>query len=81
MTERTISEAWSVNDTLRRYPESIAVFNHLGVDSCCGGGASLADAARKAGIEPAEMMRVLNASIESGEFRLLTAITPRRGGR
>lgn len=55
-----------MNDTIRRYPESIAVFNRLGVDSCCGGAASLTDSARDAGIELDTMMSMLNVAIETG---------------
>lgn len=55
-----------MNDTIRRYPESIAVFNQLGVDSCCGGAASLADSARETGIDLDELLSMLNAAIEAG---------------
>lgn len=54
-----------MNDAIRRYPESIAVFNRLGVDSCCGGAASLADSAREAGIEVDELLSILSAAIET----------------
>ncbi|MGK2962218.1 MAG: DUF542 domain-containing protein [Gemmatimonadaceae bacterium] len=66
MTETTITGAWSVNDTIRRHPESIAVFNQVGIDSCCGGAASLADSAREVGIELDDLLNMLNAAIETG---------------
>jgi len=66
MTETTITGEWSVNDTIRQFPESISVFNRLGVDSCCGGAATLADSAREAGIEPGEMISMLTVAIEAG---------------
>lgn len=49
-TEMTISETMSVNETIRRYPEAVAVFNEMGVDACCGGAATLAAAAEDAGV-------------------------------
>ncbi len=52
----------SVNTTIRRFPESIAVFNNLGVDACCGGASSLAEAALEAGIT----FETLIAALESG---------------
>ncbi len=55
-----------MNDTIRRYPESITIFNQLGVDTCCGGAASLADSARGLGIEVDELVSMLNSAIEGG---------------
>lgn len=46
---QTISEInpeWSVNELLLRHPETARVLNERGVDTCCGGGDSLAEAAR-----------------------------------
>ena len=79
MTDRTITDAatsgWSwdqrvrldaaltVNDTLLRHPETMAVFNAFGVDACCGGAASLAEAARTAGVEPVALIEALEGVI------------------
>ena len=40
----------SVNDIVRRFPESVLVFKSLGVDACCRGTSSLEKAAHDAGI-------------------------------
>lgn len=37
----------TVNEIVAQYPDTIAVFNRFGIDSCCGGGVPLADAARR----------------------------------
>ena len=37
--------AWSVNQTIATFPQTVAVFNQFGIDACCGGAASTTDAA------------------------------------
>ena len=45
----------TVNETLLRFPNAVKVFNAFGVDACCGGAATLAEAADDAGI-PLELL-------------------------
>lgn len=52
----------TVNDVLLRHPATVAVFNAFGVDACCGGAASLADAARDAGISLDALLDALRHS-------------------
>jgi iron-sulfur cluster repair protein YtfE (RIC family) len=40
-----IDATWTVDEVLRRHAAAVAVFNAFGVDVCCGGGASLGEAA------------------------------------
>lgn len=49
----------SVNDVLRMAPASAAVFNRFGVDTCCGGGLAIEDAAREAGVSLEELLAAL----------------------
>jgi iron-sulfur cluster repair protein YtfE (RIC family) len=56
----------SVNTTIRRFPESVAVFNQLGVDACCGGANSLAEAALEAGITLETLVAALEAAVPEG---------------
>jgi iron-sulfur cluster repair protein YtfE (RIC family) len=56
----------SVNTTIRRFPESVAVFNQLGVDACCGGANSLAEAALEAGITLETLLAALEAAVPEG---------------
>lgn len=42
-----VNAAAIVNDVLRRYPATVAVFNAFGIDACCGGAVPLAEAARR----------------------------------
>jgi iron-sulfur cluster repair protein YtfE (RIC family) len=61
-----VDPAWSVNEVLRRYPLTGRVLNEYGVDTCCGGGDSLEDAARAANLDPAVLIRALTPAIEAG---------------
>lgn len=49
--ETTIEPTASVNDVISRFPATIPVFNKFGLDTCCGGGAPIADAARRDGAD------------------------------
>ena len=49
-TDTALAPHATVNDTRLRYPVSIKVFNAFGIDACCGGAATLAQAAADAGI-------------------------------
>lgn len=46
----TIDPTWTVNKVVALYPATVSVFNRCGVDSCCGGGVSLAEAATRDGL-------------------------------
>lgn len=53
----------TVNDTIRRYPATVAVFSRYGIDACCGGAAPVAEAAVRHGADPialqTELLRVI----------------------
>ena len=51
----------TVNDVIRMYPESVSVFNELGIDACCGGDALLAEAARRDGVDVGSLLARLDA--------------------
>ena len=42
-----ITADMTVNEIITQHPETVAVFNRLGIDSCCGGALPLAEVARK----------------------------------
>jgi regulator of cell morphogenesis and NO signaling len=56
-----IPESMAVNDAIRLYPETIAVFNDFGIDSCCGGAEPIAEAARRDGADLEELLAALAA--------------------
>jgi hypothetical protein len=52
-TIREIDETTMVRDIAVGYPRTIAVFQRLGVDYCCGGMTDVTTAAKKSGIAAA----------------------------
>ena len=61
----TIGTGTPVNDVIRTYPSSVSVFNELGIDACCGGDASLAEAASRDGVDIGVLMARLDAIVAS----------------
>lgn len=53
----------TVNAVLARWPSTVAPLNALGIDCCCGGGASLRAAAAEAGVPLDVLLAALRASI------------------
>ena len=58
----TIDTETTVNEVIRTYPESVLVFNQLGIDACCGGDASIAEAARRDGVDLRSLLARLHAT-------------------
>jgi iron-sulfur cluster repair protein YtfE (RIC family) len=54
----------TINEIVAQYPDTIAVFNRFGIDSCCGGGVPLADAARRDGADLDALLAALQEAIE-----------------
>ena len=42
-----ITAGMTVNEIITLHPEAVAVFQRHGIDSCCGGGLPLTEAARR----------------------------------
>lgn len=60
-----VDPALSVNETLRRWPAAVAPLSAFGVDTCCGGAASLEAAARDAGVPVAELLAAVATAIDA----------------
>lgn len=60
----TITKDMVINDVIKRYPETIAVFNKHRVDSCCGGGVSIEKTATRDGVDVESLLKALNSAIE-----------------
>jgi regulator of cell morphogenesis and NO signaling len=54
----------TINDIVARYPETIGIFNRFGMDTCCGGAVTVEEAARRDGIDAAEVIAALRRQIE-----------------
>lgn len=53
----------TVNETIRRFPRTVEVFNRHGIDACCGGAAPVAEAAARDGADVAAVLRELRSII------------------
>ena len=62
---KALDTTTTVNDVIQMYPESVGVFNELGIDACCGGDASLAEAASRDGVDLESLRARLAAIIPS----------------
>ncbi len=51
----------TVNDIIARHPATVAVFNAHGIDACCGGAVSVAEAAARDGADLAALLADLEA--------------------
>ena len=59
----TITGDMIINDIIRKYPQTIKVFNDYKVDSCCGGGASIETTAKRDGIDVVGLLKALNEAV------------------
>ena len=62
---RTIEAGMTVNDVLQRFPETVSVFNSFGIDACCGGAASLEEAAHRDGADLVALLDALEAALRT----------------
>ncbi|MGE5700721.1 MAG: DUF542 domain-containing protein [Deltaproteobacteria bacterium] len=49
-----------INDVIKKYPQTIKVFNEYKVDSCCGGGAAIETTAKRDGVDVEGLLKALN---------------------
>ena len=61
---RTVDTAATVNEILAQHPATVSVFNVFGIDACCGGDASLDEAARRDNADVVALIAALDAIID-----------------
>ena len=66
MVSQRINTAETVNEILAKHPAAVSVFNALGIDACCGGDASLSEAARRDGASLDTLLAALDSLILRG---------------
>jgi len=49
----------TVNEAIRLFPVTVAVFNHFGIDACCGGAVPVRAAALRDGADPDQVAAAL----------------------
>lgn len=54
----------TINEIVARHPETIAVFNRFGMDTCCGGGVPVEEAARRDGLDLDPILAALRDAME-----------------
>ena len=59
----TITGDKIINDVIKKYPQTIKVFNDYKVDSCCGGGAPIETTAKRDGIDVEGLLKALNEAV------------------
>lgn len=57
-----ITKEIPVNDCIRLHPKTIGVFTRFKIDSCCGGAASIEDAAKRDAANLDELMTALETA-------------------
>jgi len=51
-----------VNDVIRRCPPSVSVFNYFGIDACCGGAGTIAEAAENEFVDLDDLVDALRGA-------------------
>ena len=62
LAERVIDSSVTVRETIARYPETKSVFTRFGLDTCCGSGVPVADAAQRDGADLAALLEALRSA-------------------
>ena len=52
-------------NAIKKYPQTIAVFNEFRVDSCCGGGRSIEQTAIADGVDVEALLQALNQAVRN----------------
>ena len=55
-----ITKEMIVNDIIKKYPKTLAVFGKFKIDSCCGGGVPIEAAGKRDGADVDAMVKELN---------------------
>lgn len=63
MADNSIDTSVPVDQMVARHPETVPVFNRFGLDLCCGGGAPIAEAARRDGADLDELVHALRDAL------------------
>ncbi|HET9983786.1 MAG TPA: DUF542 domain-containing protein [Longimicrobiales bacterium] len=66
-TRVAIPEELTVNEVIRQWPATVAVFNLFGIDACCGGAVPVREAARRDGADPDELLDELGRAVAAAE--------------
>jgi regulator of cell morphogenesis and NO signaling len=65
MSSSPIHSGLQVNEVIQQYPETVAVFNEWGIDSCCGGARPLAEVAERHGFDLEKLLGDLQGAVDT----------------
>lgn len=66
IAERVIDPAVTVRETIARHPETKEVFARFGLDTCCGSGVPIVDAAHRDGADLDALLAELRRTTTDG---------------
>jgi len=66
----TITLNMTINDAILAYPQILPVLQQAGLDACCGGGLSIAEAARRHGLDAGALFRALEDAVSAPAGRM-----------
>ena len=66
LAERVIDPSVTVRETIARHPETEDVFARFGLDTCCGSGVPIIDAAHRDGADLEALLQALRATTAEG---------------
>jgi regulator of cell morphogenesis and NO signaling len=65
-----LDSSWTINEAIANFPETVAVFNAFGIDTCCGGDETIEAASRDGEVDlDALMARLQEFAVRSTETR------------
>lgn len=59
-----LDRSMTINEIIARHPQTMCVFNEFGLDTCCGGGVPLEEAARRDGLDADSVIAALQKAVE-----------------
>ncbi len=59
----SVDQELSVNEVMKRYPATMGIFNRFGIDTCCGGNASVTEAARRDGVDLDSLLEAIRDAV------------------
>src|ERR1051326_6678172 len=78
----TIETTATVGDLAAKLPQATRVLEQFGIDYCCGGGQTLADACRFKAVDAQEVVRAIEESLKREQVaRNLRRVRPERTHR
>lgn len=63
---RTITPSMTINEVVRKHPDTMKVFSRHGLDTCCGGHMKIDDSARNAGADLTRLLADLEEVARTG---------------